>query len=489
MIFQALIAGRPHTLAMLVSRVSASLRTALRSGTAAASLRAQMHTTSRLQELYKFTMPAMSPTMDDGGIASWKRNVGDTFAAGDVLLEIETDKATMEVEAQSEGVVAKIIRGPGSKNVPVNSTIAIMGEEGDDISGADSLADEAAKEDKANSESGMEAEEAEKPKESKPEPKSDKPEPKSEPKKSKDVPSGPVKHIAATPIARRIALERGVPLPQVKGSGPGGRILKEDVEKYAPGAPAAGAPGAGAAAVPSFTDIPLSNMRRTIARRLTESNQNVPDYYVTVEVDMGKVSQLREVFNRAAVEAAGGDKEKAKGAKLSVGDFITKASAIALRQVPELNSSWQGEAIRENHVQDISIAVATPNGLITPIVRNAGGIGLAEISANTKELARKARDGKLQPAEYQGGTFTISNMGMMGVSHFTAIINPPQSAILAIGSTQSRIVPDDSEKGWRKALVMQATASADHRVADGATTARWMQAFKQALENPLSFML
>ena len=230
-------------------------------------------------------------------------------------------------------------------------------------------------------------------------------------------------------------------------------------------------------------------MRRTIARRLTESNQNVPDYYVTVEVDMGKVSQLREVFNRAAVEAAGGDKEKAKGAKLSVGDFITKASAIALRQVPELNSSWQGEAIRENHVQDISIAVATPNGLITPIVRNAGGIGLAEISANTKELARKARDGKLQPAEYQGGTFTISNMGMMGVSHFTAIINPPQSAILAIGSTQSRIVPDDSEKGWRKALVMQATASADHRVADGATTARWMQAFKQALENPLSFML
>ncbi|WFD33566.1 dihydrolipoyllysine-residue acetyltransferase [Malassezia cuniculi] len=477
---------------MLLSRVSGNLRTALRSGAAAASLRAQLHNTSRVQELYKFTMPAMSPTMDEGGIASWKKNVGDSFSAGDVLLEIETDKATMEVEAQNDGVLAKIIRGPGSKNVPVNSTIAIMAEEGDDLSGADALAESAAKEEQASGSASKEAESAPEPAPAPKEKPAEKPA-KAAPKK--ETPSGPIKQIAATPIARRIALERGIPLLQIKGSGPDGRIIKEDVEKYVPSAPAAGAsasgsaPAAAATAAATYTDVPVSNMRRTIARRLTESKQTVPDYYVTVEVDMGKVTQLREVFNRAAVEAAGGDKEKAKAAKLSVGDFITKASAIALRQVPEINSAWHGEFIREHHVQDISIAVATPSGLITPIVRNAGTSGLAEISAVTKELARKARDGKLQPAEYQGGTFTISNMGMMGVSHFTAIINPPQSCILAIGATQTRIVPDDSEQGWRKALIMQATISADHRVADGATAARWMQAFKQALENPLSFML
>lgn len=475
---------------MLLSRVSASLRGGLRAGYSAAALRAQLHTTSRLSELYKFTMPAMSPTMDEGGIASWKKNVGDTFTSGEVLLEIETDKATMEVEAQSDGIVGKIVCDAGSKNVPVNSTIAILGEEGDDISGSDKVAEEALKEEQQSSAAAKEKEEAPKKEaeaksEAKEEKKPEAPQPK------KDVPSGPVKHVAATPIARRIALERGVPLLQVKGSGPEGRILKEDVEKYVPAAGASpAAAGAAGEAAATYTDLPLSNIRRTIARRLSESHQNVPAYYVTVDIDMGKVSQLREVFNRAAAEAAGGDKDKAKAAKLSVGDFITKAAAIALRQVPEVNSSWQGEAIRENHVQDISIAVATPTGLITPIVRNAGTIGLGEISAVTKELVRKARDGKLKPTDYQGGTFSISNMGMMGVSHFTAIVNPPQSCILAIGSNQTVIVPDDaSEVGWRKALIMKATISADHRVADGATAARWMQAFKQALENPLSFML
>ena len=232
----------------------------------------------------------------------------------------------------------------------------------------------------------------------------------------------------------------------------------------------------------AYTDVPLSNMRRVIATRLTESKSTVPHYYVTFDVEMDRVNQLREVFNRAAKESAKGDAAKEKAAKLSVNDFIVKAA-------PEVNSAFHGEFVRQHHVQDISMAVATPTGLITPILRNCGAIGLAEIGAQSKALAAKARDGKLKPDEYQGGTFTISNMGMMGTSHFTAIINPPQSCILALGATEARLVPDDSERGFRVAHVMKATISADHRVVDGATAARWMQAFKAAVENPLSFML
>ncbi|PKI85923.1 Lat1p [Malassezia vespertilionis] len=448
---------------------------------------ARLHNSARLADLQKFTMPAMSPTMEDGGIASWKKNEGDAFQSGD-----ETDKATMEVEAQDDGVLAKIVMPAGSKHVPVNSTIAIIAEEGDDLSGADELAKQAEKESaSAASSSGSEDEPAEK----------DKGE--EEPKKQKDAPApappkpdtsaqkssndAPIERIFATPIARRLAQERGIPLRDVKGTGPEGRILKEDIEKFTGSSAAASGPAAPAEA--SYTDVPLSNMRRTIAKRLTESKTSVPDYYVSVDIDMDKVNQLRSLFNRASAERIN-DAEKARAAKLSVNDFLIKAAAIALQQVPAVNSSWHGDFIREHQVQDISMAVSTPNGLITPIVRNAGAIGLAGISAQSKSLAVKARDGKLKPEEYQGGTFTISNMGMMGVSNFTAIINPPQSCILAIGATQDKIVPDDaSEKGWRKAPIMTATISSDHRVVDGATSAQWMQAFKNALENPLSFML
>lgn len=468
------------------------------------------HSSRRALEFSKFNMPAMSPTMTEGGIAAWKKQPGEAFSAGDVLLEIETDKATMDVEAQDDGVLAKILVGDGAKAVQVNSLIAIMAEEGDDLSGADAFAA------KASSEGG-EAKPAAK-EEPKEEPKEES-KPKDEPKQQESTPSSSSSssssssfgsqssgdRIFATPVARRLAQDKGIALNKIKGTGPEGRIIKADVENYKPeaavAAPAAssaapaksaGAPAPAPAASEGgdYTDIPVSNMRRTIAARLTESKSSIPHYYVSIDVEMDKVLKLREVFNKAAAEKAGKDVEKAKAAKLSVGDFITKAAGVALKEVPEVNSAWYGDFIRQHNKADISIAVSTPTGLITPIVKDVGGSGLATISAATKSLAAKARAGKLAPQEYQGGSFTISNMGMFGITHFTAIINPPQSCILAIGGTEARLVPDaESEQGFRKAMIMQATISADHRTVDGATAAKWMKAFKDALENPLSFML
>ncbi|UZJ51116.1 hypothetical protein CBS101457_000436 [Exobasidium rhododendri] len=474
-----------------------------------------LHSSATRHALSKFMMPAMSPTMTEGGIASWKKKAGDTFAAGDVLLEIETDKATMDVEAQEDGVMAKIVVEDGAKNVAVNSIIAIIGEEGDDIAGADKLAAEAENSSPPKSEEPDESKESEtksetEPKEA-PSTKSDTPSESKEKEAEHASDSAKGDRVFASPIARRLAQEKGIPLGQVKGSGPNGRIVKADVDGYkAPSSPSAStsasspskqASSSSAAAPPppppsssdsssQYTDTPVTSMRKVIASRLTESKQQVPHYYVSIDVEMDKVLRLRQLFNEASEKKAGGDAGKAKDAKLSVGDFITKAASVALGQVPEVNAAWYGDVIRQFHTADISIAVSTPTGLLTPIVKNVNGIGLASISATTKSLAAKARQGKLKPEEYQGGSFTISNMGMFGITHFTAIINAPQSCILAIGGTEARMVIDESEeKGWRKAMVMQATISADHRTVDGATAARWMKAFKDALENPLSFML
>jgi len=291
--------------------------------------------------------------------------------------------------------------------------------------------------------------------------------------------------IFASPVAKKLALERGIPLAKVKGTGPDGRIILVDVEKYKPSAEATvttskTTPQPGQPA--EYTDTPLSNMRKVIGERLTKSKQELPHYYVTTDIDMGRTLKLREVFNQSFA------KEESK-AKLSVNDFVIKAAALALRDVPEVNSAWIGDVIRQYHKADICVAVATPTGLITPIVRDAGGKGLSSISAEAKALAKKARDGKLQPHEYQGGSFTISNMGMMGVSHFTAIINPPQSAILAVASVVPTLVPADNEKGFETKQIMKATLSADHRVVDGAVNAKFLQVLKGYLENPLSFML
>ncbi|KAJ7070907.1 dihydrolipoamide acetyltransferase [Mycena amicta] len=402
-----------------------------------------LHASARRSALSQFKMPAMSPTMTEGGIASWKKKEGETFATGDVLLEIETDKATIDVEATEDGILGKIIAADGAKNVQVGSPIAIVGEEGDDISGA---ADMAAK---ASSESAKESE-----------PKS-KPEPPKEPAPASDsAPSPPPSTVySRPPIAKKIALERGIPLGQLTGSGPNGRIIREDVESYKPSASTTSvSTPASAAQLPDYVDTPA------------QSKQELPHYYVTV-------LKLREVFNTTLTE-------KDKSAKLSVNDFIVKA------YVPEVNSAWLGEVIRTYKKADISVAVATPTGLITPILKDVGSKGLASISAETKALAKKARDGKLAPAEYQGGTFTISNLGMYGVSHFTAIINSPQSCILAVGATEAKLVPaPEEERGFKTVQVMNVTLSSDHRTVDGAVAARWLAAFRGYLENPLTFML
>ncbi|KAG1899098.1 dihydrolipoamide acetyltransferase [Suillus fuscotomentosus] len=435
----------------------------------------QMHISARRHALTKFSMPAMSPTMTEGGIASWKKAEGETFAAGDVLLEIETDKATIDVEAQEDGILAKIIAPDGSKNVAVGSPIAIMAEEGDDLSGATQLASEPS------------AAPPSPPKmESTPEPPKAEEAPKLTPSQAKpELAKG--ERIFASPIAKKIALERGIPLAQVKGTGPEGRIIRDDIEKYQPPATAASAvaatSSAPAASLPEYTDTPVTNMRRVIGSRLTQSKQELPHYYLTVQINMDKTMKLREVFNKTL-----GEKDKA--AKLSVNDFILKAVACALNDVPEANSAWLGEVIRQYKKADISVAVATPTGLITPIVKDVGSKGLATISSEAKALAKKARDGKLAPQEYQGGTFTVSNLGMYDIEHFTAIINPPQSCILAVGTTKPTIVPaPEEERGFKTVNMMKVTLSSDHRTVDGAVGARWMTAFKGYLENPLTFML
>ncbi|KAJ7361615.1 dihydrolipoamide acetyltransferase [Mycena albidolilacea] len=436
----------------------------------------RLHVSARRRALTQFNMPAMSPTMTEGGIASWKKKEGDTFATGEVLLEIETDKATIDVEATEDGILAKIIAQDGAKNVQVGSPIAIVGEEGDDISGADALASKASASKPPPAEKSESAPPpAPKAEESKPSP------PKSSSSEKKDLPSGD--RIFASPIAKKIALERGVPLGKITGSGPNGRIIREDVEKYTPSS-ASAATGASTASQPAdYVDTPVSNMRRTIGSRLTQSKQELPHYYVTVDINMDKVLKLREVFNKTLAE-------KDKAAKLSVNDFIVKAVSCALADVPEANSAWLGEVIRTYKKADISVAVATPTGLITPIIKDVGSKGLATISAETKALAKKARDGKLAPAEYQGGTFTISNLGMFGVSHFTAIINQPQSCILAVGATEATLVPaPEEERGFKTVQIMKTTLSSDHRTVDGAVAARWLAAFKGYLENPLTFML
>ncbi|KAG5648091.1 hypothetical protein DXG03_007126 [Asterophora parasitica] len=442
----------------------------------------RFHVSARRGALSRFNMPAMSPTMSEGGIASWKKKEGETFTTGDVLLEIETDKATIDVEAQDDGILAKIIAPDGAKNVQVGAAIAIIGEEGDDISGAAKMASDATAE-PSPAEKSPEPTKPVAP--SPPKSESSQSEPKAETKS--ELPAGD--RIFASPIAKKIALERGIPLAQVKGSGPNGRIIRTDVESYKP-APAATTSTTTAASqqppstqLPDYVDTPVSNMRRTIGARLTQSKQELPHYYLTVEVNMDKVLKLREVFNKTITE-------KDKSAKLSVNDFIVKAVACALNDVPEANSAWLGEVIRTYKKADISIAVATPTGLITPIVKDAGSKGLATISAETKALAAKARDGKLQPQEYQGGTFTISNLGMFGIDHFTAIINPPQSCILAVGSTQPTLIPaPEEERGFKTVNTLKVTLSSDHRTVDGAVGARWLSAFKGYLENPLTFML
>ncbi|KAJ3287658.1 hypothetical protein HK104_008491 [Borealophlyctis nickersoniae] len=419
--------------------------------------------------------------MTQGNLVSWKKAVGDEIQPGDVLGVVETDKATMDFECQDEGFLAKILIDEGTEGVPVGKPICIMVEEKGDVEKfADYKVEEGA--------TSAPPAEAEKPKEEQPKeekPKEEKPNPAAA-SSEKSQPTESESHgdrVFASPAARALAAERGIDVAEINGSGPGGRVVKADVENYKPAAKKAPA-AAGKAPAPApgaaYVDIPTSNVRKVIASRLLESKVTIPHYYLTMEINADKILKLREVLN-----------SQANGKfKLSVNDFVIKAASLALKDVPEVNSSWQESFIRQFKTADIAVAVATENGLITPIVAQAEAKGLSTISNSVKELAERARANKLQPHEYQGGTFTISNLGMYGIQHFTAIINPPHSSILAVGGTEEKLVLDsNSEKGFAVQKVMHVTMSNDHRTVDGAVGARWLQRFKGYMENPLTMLL
>ncbi|XP_051903116.1 dihydrolipoyllysine-residue acetyltransferase component of pyruvate dehydrogenase complex, mitochondrial [Hippocampus zosterae] len=434
----------------------------------------------------KITLPALSPTMTMGTVQRWEKKVGEKLSEGDLLAEIETDKATIGFEVQEEGYLAKIMVSEGTRDVPLGTPLCIIVEKESDIAAF-----------KDYVETGI-AEISTPPPAPAPAavpvaaPPTQAPAAAAAAAVPSLTPAAPRKgRVFASPLAKKLAAEKGFDLAQITGSGPDGRITRKDVDGFVPAkAPAAPAPTAAAAvpapaAVPAapagtFTDIPISNIRKVIAQRLMQSKQTIPHYYLSVDVNMDQVLELRKELN---------EEVRARSLKLSVNDFLIKASALACLKVPECNSSWMDTVIRQNHVVDVSVAVSTANGLITPIVFNAHTKGLAAISADVSALAAKARDGKLQPHEFQGGTFTISNLGMFGIKNFSAIINPPQSCILAVGGSEKRLMPADNERGFDVASVMSVTLSCDHRVVDGAVGAQWLAEFRKFLEKPITMLL
>ncbi len=450
-------------------------------------------------------MPALSPTMTEGNLAKWHVKEGDKVEPGDVLAEIETDKATMEVEAVDEGTIGKILVADGTGGVPVNEVIAILLEEGEDVSALEK-ASPPPKPEESPRESKAKASEAEAP--AKEEPK-----PVPEAAKSGNGKAAPASapargngedRIFASPLARRMAAQAGLDLRRISGSGPHGRIVKMDIEKaLEAGAPAPAAKPAEAAAAPAaapaaaapagvaakdfadklglaYRQETLSGMRKVIAKRLTESKQTVPHFYLTIDCELDALLKVRKELNDRA--AAAGDSYK-----LSVNDFVIRAAALALKKVPAANASWDESGILLYEHADVSVAVATPGGLITPIVKAAETKGLATISQEMKDLAGRAREGKLKPEEYQGGTFSVSNLGMYGIREFGAIINPPQGCILAVGAGEQRPVVKDG--ALAVATVMSCTLSVDHRVVDGAVGAEFLAAFKKLIEDPLTMLL
>ncbi|MGF7205511.1 pyruvate dehydrogenase E2 component (dihydrolipoamide acetyltransferase) [Skermanella aerolata] len=463
----------------------------------------------------EITMPALSPTMTEGNLAKWLKKEGDEVKSGDVIAEIETDKATMEVEAVDEGTLGKIIVQEGTQGVAVNQVIALLLEEGEDASALEGGGAKPAPQPEAKAEA------------SKPEAKSESaasaPAPEAAPAPKSNGAQSPAQsgdRIFASPLAKRMAEQSGLDLSQIQGSGPNGRIVKHDVEtaisggtakkgakpaaaegakteapKPAPSQAAGQAAAQSPAAVPSaqkpagvdakdfstklgikFREIPNSGMRKVIARRLTEAKQTVPHFYLTIDLQIDQLLKTRAELNGRSDEY-----------KLSVNDFVIRATALALKKVPAANAAWTDDAILQYENADISVAVATPTGLITPIIKAAETKGLVEISNAMKDLAKRARDGKLKPEEFQGGTFSISNLGMFGVRDFGAIINPPQGCILAVGAGEQRPIVKDG--ALAVATVMSCTLSVDHRVVDGAVGAEFLAVFKKLIEDPLSMLL
>ncbi|MFT8585165.1 pyruvate dehydrogenase complex dihydrolipoamide acetyltransferase [Acetobacter papayae] len=411
-------------------------------------------------------MPALSPTMTEGKLARWVKKEGDTVASGDVLAEIETDKATMEVEAIEEGILGRILVPEGAEGVAVNTPIAILVEEGEAVPAEGALKSSAPTAPAVQNSPVA--------------PQVPAPTPAAPAPVAAKAATGA--RIVASPLARRIARQKGLDLANIKGSGPNGRIVKRDVEnaQNAPKAEAA-APAAALPASGSSRLVPHTTMRKVIARRLTESKANVPHFYVSIDVELDALMALRAQLN-ALEEGEGED-----GVKLSVNDMLIKASAVALKKVPTVNAYYTEEGILLHEDADISVAVSLDDGLITPIVRKADAKSLREISQEAKSLISRARAGKLKPEEFQGGTFSISNMGMYGVKDFAAIVNPPQAAILAIAAGRKQPVVSGNE--IKIATVMTVTLSVDHRAVDGATAAQWLNAFRTAVQSPLSLVL
>jgi pyruvate dehydrogenase E2 component (dihydrolipoamide acetyltransferase) len=429
-------------------------------------------------------MPALSPTMTEGNLVAWLKAEGDTISPGEVIAEIETDKATMEVEAVDEGVLGKILVAAGTEGVSVNAAIAILLEEGEDKS---SIKDNAYRSDQIEVKNTQDSE-----KKSEGQPDINEPKTGKVISENTKVPLGKMQsplianqddvRVAASPLARRMAEHAGLDLTKISGSGPNGRIIKADIDQVLSQDNALKLPPVSTVTSPSiepsaqYDAIPNNSMRKVIASRLTESKQAAPHFYMTVDCNVDALKQVRMELN-----------EKVEGTKISINDLIIRASAIALKQVPEANASWTEEATLVYKTIDISVAVAIEGGLITPIIRDAGAKGVKEISVKMKDLANRAREGKLMPEEYQGGTFSISNLGMYGVKEFSAVINPPQGAILAIGAAEERPIIKDGAVA--AATLMTCTLSVDHRVVDGAVGARFLSAFKRLIEDPLTMLL
>jgi pyruvate dehydrogenase E2 component (dihydrolipoamide acetyltransferase) len=447
-------------------------------------------------------MPALSPTMEKGNLAKWLKKEGDKVKSGDVIAEIETDKATMEVEAVDEGTIAKILVPEGTQDVAVNDVIAVLAGDGEDVKAAGAAAASAPK---AAVKAAAPAAEAPKAAPT-PAPAAPAPAKAAPPAAAAPAPqAAPAQQtngharIFSSPLARRLAKEAGIELGRINGSGPHGRIVARDVEEARSGkglkAPAA-APGAPSIA-PSMSDkqilalfepgsyevIPHDGMRRTIAQRLTASVQTVPHFYLTMDCDIGKLLAAREEINAAAPK----DKEKKPLYKLSVNDFVIKAMAIALQRIPNTNVSWTEAGMLKHKHSDIGVAVAMPGGLITPIIRKAETKSLSTISSEMKDFAARARARKLKPEEYQGGTTAVSNLGMYGIKDFTAVINPPHATILAVGTSEERAVVRNGK--IEAAHIMSVTLSCDHRAVDGALGAELIGAFKMLIENPVMMMV
>lgn len=410
------------------------------------------------------TMPRLSDTMEEGTVAKWHKEIGDKVEEGDLLAEIETDKATMEFEAFQEGVLLHIGVEEGN-TAPVDSILAILGEKGEDITSllsGDGSSEEVSKEEPMEEAKSTDSEST---------------------SASEAVSNEASDRVKASPLAKKLAEDKGIDISKVSGTGEGGRIVKRDIDNYkesAASSPAA-APevnldSAGPApSGMSYDEVPVSQMRKTIARRLSESKNSAPHFYLTLDIDMDNAMEARKKINAIAEQ------------KISFNDFVIKAAAVALKSHPVINSSWAGDTIRRNHDINIGMAVAVDEGLLVPVIRHADQKGLATINKEAKEFAGKARDKKLQPQEWEGNTFTISNLGMFGIEEFTAIINAPDACIMAVGGIKQ--VPVVKDGAVVPGNVMKVTLSCDHRVVDGASGAAFLQTFKGILENPLNMLL